>query len=156
MRQRRRAAGTATDDRAAPGIIGEGEFREGGFDLGIGQHRGQHFVIDEAGESIGHGVVFKTALAVLAVVAAVFNGNGDERRQLALRVLGNGEIVERVADQVELAGSVMDDQNGRFGAVFVGGRNIDKNLALFAHRLFCQAQAWYRRRERFCCRPAAW
>ena len=78
-------------------------FGIGGFDVGVGQHGGQHFVIDEAGEAIGHGVVFEAALAVFAVVAAVFDGDGDEGRQLAIRVFGDRQVIERVADQVELA-----------------------------------------------------
>jgi hypothetical protein len=40
----------------------------------------QHFIVDETRQPIGHRVVFETALAVLAIVAAVLDGDGDERR----------------------------------------------------------------------------
>src|SRR2546426_2983645 len=91
--------------------------------------------MNEPGEPVGHGIVFKTALAVFAIVASVLHGNRDERRQLATRILRNGQIVESVAHQVELTGSVMNHENWRFGAILVGGGHIDKDLSLFSHRL---------------------
>src|SRR5437667_12816594 len=91
--------------------------------------------MDESGQPVGHGVVFETALAVLAIVATVLNCNRDERRQLPIRILRNGQIVERVAHQVELAGSVMNDENRGFGAILVGGRHVNKDLTLFSHGL---------------------
>src|SRR6266516_4297250 len=96
--------------------------------------------MDESGQAVGHGVVFETALAVLAIVAAVLNGNRDERRQLAIRILRNGQIVERVAHQVELAGSVMNDENRGLGAIYIGGRHIDKDTSLFSHRLLLRLE----------------
>ena len=47
---------------------------------------GKNFVMDEAGESIAHGVVFQTAFAILAVVAAILDSDGDEGRQFSIRI----------------------------------------------------------------------
>src|SRR5206468_6781615 len=74
-RQRRRATRTAAHDGSAPGIIREGELGVGGFDLGVSQDRRQYLAMNESGQAVGHGVVLETALAVLAIVAAVLNGN---------------------------------------------------------------------------------
>src|SRR5947207_4411704 len=87
-----------------------------------------------------HGVVLDTALAVLSIVAAILNCNRDERRQLSFRILRNGQIVERVAHQIELTGSVMNDENWSFGAVRVGGRHVNKDLSLFSHRLLLRLE----------------
>src|SRR5437879_5840060 len=90
--------------------------------------------MDEAGEAIGHGVVFETTLAVFAIVAAVFDGNGDERRQLAIWIFGDSEVVECIPHQLELTRSVMNDENRGFGAIVIDGWHVNKDLALFTHR----------------------
>src|SRR5436190_23230033 len=82
-RQRRRAARTASYDGSAPRVLSQSKFWESGFDLGVTQDRWHHFVMDESGEAIGHRVVFETALAFFAIVAAIFHRNSDERRQFA-------------------------------------------------------------------------
>ena len=134
-RERRSAAGAAPHDGVTPRVFREGEPGIGGFDVGVGDHGGDHFLGDEACEAVGHRVVFEAALAVLAVVAAVFHGDGDEGGQLAVRVLGDGEVVERVAHGLQRAGAVVDDEQGSRGAVLVGRRNIDGDFALRAHGL---------------------
>ena len=71
--------------------------------------------------------------------------NRDERRQLAVRVRGNCQVVERVAHQIEAARPVQRHENRRLRAVFVGRRHIDENLPLLADRLL-RDRAWNRRR----------
>ena len=119
----------------SPRVVREGNVRVGGFNVCVVENRRQDFIVDETGEAVGNGVVFETALAVFAVVAPVFNRDRDKGRQRAVRILGNGQIVERVAHEVELTRPVMDDENGCPGAVFVGGWHIDEDLAFHPHRL---------------------
>ena len=135
-----RAAGAAADHRVTPGVGGKSKFRIRGLNVGVGPHGGQHFIGDEAGQPVGHGVIFEAALAVLAVVAAVLDCDGDEGRQLAGRVFGNGEIIERVAHKLHLAGAVVNDQERSRRAVLVGSRHIDGNLSLRSHRLLRRLQ----------------
>ena len=45
------------------------------------------------------------------------------------------QIVQRVAHQVEATRPVERHEHRRLRAVFVGGRHVDKNLPLLAHRL---------------------
>ena len=81
------AAGAATHDGVAPGIVGESDVRVGGFDFGIGKDRRNDFIVNEAGEAIAHGVVFEAAFTVFAVVAAVLDGDGDEGGKFAVGVV---------------------------------------------------------------------
>ena len=78
------ATGTAAENRFAPGIVGEGELRIGGANFFVRENGGEDFLLYEAGEAVGHGVVFEAALAVLAVVAAVLDGDSDEGGELAI------------------------------------------------------------------------
>ena len=63
------------------------------LNTGVGKDGGEDFVVDKAGEAVGHGVVLEAAFAFLAVIAAVLDGDGDERGKLALRVFGHGKVV---------------------------------------------------------------
>src|SRR5215217_1311788 len=105
--------------------------------------------MDESGEAIRHGVVFETAFAVLAIVAAIFDGNSDERRQLAFRLFGDGKIVEGVADQFELTWSVVDDENWSFDAIVVTGGHINKDFSLFSHFVLIRLECGIGSRENF-------
>src|ERR1043166_4246703 len=85
-RQGCRAARTATHNRSPPRVLSEGKLWESSFDLGVIHDRRQYLVMDKAAQAIGHRVVFETALALFAIIAAIFNRNGDERRQLMIRI----------------------------------------------------------------------
>lgn len=85
-RERCGAAGTAADHGVAPRILGEGEAGISGSERRIADHGRQHFVVNETGEAVGHGVVFQAALALLAVIAAVLHGDRDKRGQPAVGV----------------------------------------------------------------------
>jgi hypothetical protein len=45
------------------------------------------------------------------------------------------EIVQRIAHQVKLTRSVVNDKNRSFGAVVIRGGDVHKDLAFFTHRL---------------------
>src|ERR1051326_4427272 len=89
-RQCGRATRTATHYRSAPWVFCQSKLWESSFDLHIFHDLWQHLVMHEAGQAIGHRVVFETALALFAIIAAVFDSNGDESRQLAIRIRRNG------------------------------------------------------------------
>jgi hypothetical protein len=90
--------------------------RKRGLDLRIGQHlRARLLGLMKRAEPVGHRVVLETAFAVLAVVAAVLHGDGDERRAAADSSLGNREVVERVAHELHRAGAIVDDEKRRRG-----------------------------------------
>ena len=91
--------------------------------------------MDEARVAVGHGVVFEAALAALAVVAAVLHRHRDERRDAPGRILRVGQVVERVLHQADVARPVLDDEDGRRGAVLVLRRHVHRDGARRVDRL---------------------
>jgi len=85
--------------------------------------------VDETGKPVGHSVVFEAPLAFLSVIAAVLDRDGDEGGKFALRVFGYRQVIQSVADEGELSGAVMDDEDGSFSPVLVSGGNVNVNLA---------------------------
>ena len=55
--------------------------------------------MDEPRKPVGHGVILQSALAFLAIIAAVFDSYRDKGGQPPVRVFGDSEVIERVADQ---------------------------------------------------------
>ena len=45
---------------------------------------------------------------------------------------GDGEVVDCVANEIHPVRAVMDDEERGFGAVFVGGGDVDENFAFLA------------------------
>jgi len=134
-RQRRRPTAAASHDGFSPGVSGKRNSWEDGFDFGIGQHRGQDLIVDESCVPVGHGVVLQSALAALAIVTAVLDRNRDERGQAAVGIIGDGQVVQRIADEIESAGTIKANLNRGLIAILIGVRHVDKNLAFRANGL---------------------
>ena len=96
----------------------------------ISQHCGEYLVVNESREPVRHRVVFEAALAVLSVVTPVFDRDHDEGRQAPLGVLRDRQVVESIADELELAGAVVGHQNGGRGAIAVGRRDVNEDFPL--------------------------
>jgi hypothetical protein len=91
--------------------------------------------VDETREAVGHGVVLEAAFAILAIVAAILDGDDREGREAPGGIRGNRQVVEGVADELQLAGPVVGDGHRRGVGVAVGRRDVHEDLPLGAHGL---------------------